>query len=197
MLYNTICAFFWLRILVLAVDTLISAPDKDIPVAYTTLEPWTRCAQTLAVAEILHAATGKPRVNMYFMHASSIGRSFSHRVSIRNHSLACFHYLHAGLCPLRTGLGHQLCLPRGDRPIRGVSGYATGMVNRRCYPLSLFCYYACRLPRPKSIEVVKVGPNLFRPPVFYVIWPSLTGVFQIDTPCSRSCTPSESVANGG
>lgn len=122
---------------------------------------------------------------------------FSHRVSIRNHSLACFHYFHAGLCPLRTGLGHQLCLPRGDRPIRSVSGYATGMVNRRCYPLSLFCYYACRLPRPKSIEVVKVGPNLFRPPVFYVIWPSLTGVFQIDTPCSRSCTPSESVANGG
>lgn len=59
-IYNTICAFLWLRILVLVVDTVISAPDKDISVAYTTLEPWTRYAQTLAVVEILHAATGKP-----------------------------------------------------------------------------------------------------------------------------------------
>lgn len=59
MIYNIICACLWLRILVLAVDTVISA-DKDISAAYTTLEPWTRYAQTLAVAEILHAATGKP-----------------------------------------------------------------------------------------------------------------------------------------
>jgi very-long-chain (3R)-3-hydroxyacyl-CoA dehydratase len=58
-IYNTTCAFLWLRILVLVVGTLISAPEEDISVAYTTLEPWTRCAQTLAVAEILHAATGK------------------------------------------------------------------------------------------------------------------------------------------
>lgn len=60
MIYNTICAFLWLRILVLVISTLLSPTDKDISEAYINLEPWTRGAQTLAVAEILHAATGKP-----------------------------------------------------------------------------------------------------------------------------------------
>ncbi|CAI7609087.1 unnamed protein product [Penicillium pancosmium] len=75
MLYNTICAFFWLRILVLAVDTLISAPDKDISVAYITLEPWTRCTQTLAVAEILHAATGITRSPVFTTFTQVFARS--------------------------------------------------------------------------------------------------------------------------
>ena len=59
MIYNTVCAFLWLRILVLVISTLFSPADKDITEAYINLEPWTRCAQTLAVAEIVHAATGK------------------------------------------------------------------------------------------------------------------------------------------
>lgn len=54
--YNTIGAALWLHILFGTAATLISSPD--ISAVYTSLETWTRCAQTLAVAEILHAATG-------------------------------------------------------------------------------------------------------------------------------------------
>lgn len=60
LIYNSACALLWLRTLLTTITTIISSPDQDISAAYTTLEPWTRCAQTLAVAEILHAATGKP-----------------------------------------------------------------------------------------------------------------------------------------
>lgn len=60
LIYNTFCAFLWLRILLLVIQTLISSPNRDISVSYITLEPWTRFAQTLAAAEILHAAIGKP-----------------------------------------------------------------------------------------------------------------------------------------
>ncbi len=52
-LYNSINAFLWLRILL---TILTSYSD---PALYTTLEPQARWVQTLAVVEILHAATGK------------------------------------------------------------------------------------------------------------------------------------------
>jgi very-long-chain (3R)-3-hydroxyacyl-CoA dehydratase len=56
LIYNTVCAALWLYILLAAASTLISS--RDVSAVYTSLEAWTRCAQTLAVAEILHAATG-------------------------------------------------------------------------------------------------------------------------------------------
>ncbi|PGH13647.1 hypothetical protein AJ79_03495 [Helicocarpus griseus UAMH5409] len=57
--YNTTAALFWLHILLTTLSTLLSSSSSpNISSVYTSLEPWTRCAQTLAVAEILHAATG-------------------------------------------------------------------------------------------------------------------------------------------
>jgi very-long-chain (3R)-3-hydroxyacyl-CoA dehydratase len=55
-LYNIVCATLWLCILFSTAATLIFS--EDISAVYRSLEPWTRCAQTLAVLEILHAATG-------------------------------------------------------------------------------------------------------------------------------------------
>jgi len=51
--YNIVSALLWLRIL-LTVITLYWYPQ-----IYTSIEPWTRWTQTLAVLEVLHAATGK------------------------------------------------------------------------------------------------------------------------------------------
>lgn len=53
--YNTICAIFWLRIFLSTITTLTS---PTIAAVHASLEPWTRWTQTLAVLEILHAATG-------------------------------------------------------------------------------------------------------------------------------------------
>lgn len=50
--YNALSALLWLRILI----PILSAPSTAT--VYTTLEPWTRWTQTLAAAEILHAALG-------------------------------------------------------------------------------------------------------------------------------------------
>lgn len=52
-LYNSVNAFLWLRILLTILTT------HSDPALYTTLEPQARWVQTLAVVEILHAATGK------------------------------------------------------------------------------------------------------------------------------------------
>ncbi|OQE28515.1 hypothetical protein PENSTE_c003G08007 [Penicillium steckii] len=75
MIYNTVCAFLWLRILVLVISTLFSPADKDITEAYINLEPWTRCAQTLAVAEIVHAATGITRSPVFTTFTQVFARS--------------------------------------------------------------------------------------------------------------------------
>lgn len=62
--YNATCALLWLRILLSIISILLSQtdtanPNPSIPIlVYTTVEPWARWTQTLAVAEILHAATG-------------------------------------------------------------------------------------------------------------------------------------------
>lgn len=52
-LYNSVNAFLWLRILL----TIVTSHSD--PALYATLEPQARWVQTLAVVEILHAATGK------------------------------------------------------------------------------------------------------------------------------------------
>ncbi|KAJ5103694.1 hypothetical protein N7532_004223 [Penicillium argentinense] len=76
LIYNTTCAFIWLRILFTAATSLISSPDvATFPLAYRTLEPWTRFAQTLAIAEILHAATGITRAPVFTTFTQSFARS--------------------------------------------------------------------------------------------------------------------------
>lgn len=60
--YNTLGAILWLRIL-LTLCFLTSHPSSSSPLTstiYTTLEPQTRWAQTLAIADVLHAAAGTP-----------------------------------------------------------------------------------------------------------------------------------------
>lgn len=54
--YNTVCAALWLHILVTVIFTLASSPE--VSAVYTSVEPWTRWTQTLAIAEIIHAACG-------------------------------------------------------------------------------------------------------------------------------------------
>jgi very-long-chain (3R)-3-hydroxyacyl-CoA dehydratase len=56
LIYNAVCAALWLRILVTVIFTLVSSPD--VSAVYTSVEPWARFTQTLAVAEINHAARG-------------------------------------------------------------------------------------------------------------------------------------------
>ncbi|KAJ5661997.1 uncharacterized protein N7477_009613 [Penicillium maclennaniae] len=73
LLYNTIGAVLWLHILSSTAATLISSPN--ISAVYTSLEAWTRCAQSLAVAEILHAATGIIRAPVFTTFTQVFARS--------------------------------------------------------------------------------------------------------------------------
>lgn len=50
-LYNALCAALWARILL---STLTTPPSS----LYPSIEPWARGTQTLAIAEIFHAALG-------------------------------------------------------------------------------------------------------------------------------------------
>ncbi|KAJ5860545.1 uncharacterized protein N7529_007855, partial [Penicillium soppii] len=72
LIYNTACAILWARILLTTISTLITS---DISTVYTNLEPWTRYAQTIAVAEILHAATGIVRSPVFTTFTQVFARS--------------------------------------------------------------------------------------------------------------------------
>ncbi|KAJ5890339.1 uncharacterized protein N7473_006567 [Penicillium subrubescens] len=73
LIYNTVCAALWLQILVTVILTLVSSPDvSDV---YTSVEPWTRFTQTLAVAEIIHAACGITRSPVFTTFTQVFARS--------------------------------------------------------------------------------------------------------------------------
>ena len=115
--YNTICAIIWARILLTTITTLIAS---DVSSVYA-LEPWTRFAQTLAVAEIIHAATG------------SLPQFLSAELSDqpnRHCPLPRIHHLYPGVCPLGPGVGDQLCFPRCDEAFCGVCRYVAGLGDR-------------------------------------------------------------------
>ncbi|KAE8335207.1 hypothetical protein BDV24DRAFT_171520 [Aspergillus arachidicola] len=67
--YNAISTILWLRILLAVLTT------HDPASTYTTLEPWTRWTQTLAVAEILHSAAGLTRSPVFTTFTQVFGRS--------------------------------------------------------------------------------------------------------------------------
>ncbi|KAB8203573.1 tyrosine phosphatase-like protein [Aspergillus parasiticus] len=67
--YNAISTILWLRILLTVLTT------HDPASTYTTLEPWTRWTQTLAVAEILHSAAGLTRSPVFTTFTQVFGRS--------------------------------------------------------------------------------------------------------------------------
>ncbi|KAE8162691.1 tyrosine phosphatase-like protein [Aspergillus tamarii] len=67
--YNAISTILWFRILL----TVLTTPDPAS--TYTTLEPWTRWTQTLAVAEILHSAAGITRSPVFTTFTQVFGRS--------------------------------------------------------------------------------------------------------------------------
>ncbi|KAL4913740.1 tyrosine phosphatase-like protein [Aspergillus aurantiobrunneus] len=69
LLYNSISALLWLRILL---TVLTSHSD---PLIYTTLEPQARWTQTLAVVEIIHAATGITRSPVFTTFTQIFARS--------------------------------------------------------------------------------------------------------------------------
>ncbi|KAK1143067.1 hypothetical protein N8T08_007136 [Aspergillus melleus] len=82
--YNALGAILWLRILLtllLHLVPLISPSASPSPVPsiltsiYTTLEPQTRWAQTLAVADILHAAAGITRAPVFTTFTQVFARS--------------------------------------------------------------------------------------------------------------------------
>ncbi|KAB8230042.1 putative membrane protein [Aspergillus alliaceus] len=68
LLYNSLSTILWLRILltVLTTQTPIST--------YSTVEPWTRYTQTLAIAEIIHSATGITRAPIFTTFTQVFGR---------------------------------------------------------------------------------------------------------------------------
>ncbi|KAF4201580.1 hypothetical protein CNMCM8927_001369 [Aspergillus lentulus] len=59
-LYNTLSSTLWLRILVGVIAAFLSSNN-----VYPHLEPQTRWTQTLAIVEILHAATGLTRAPVF------------------------------------------------------------------------------------------------------------------------------------
>ncbi|BAE56199.1 tyrosine phosphatase-like protein [Aspergillus flavus] len=67
--YNAISTILWLRILLTVLTT------HDPASTYTTLEPWTRWTQTLAIAEILHSAAGLTRSPVFTTFTQVFGRS--------------------------------------------------------------------------------------------------------------------------
>ncbi|KAL4979329.1 PTPLA-domain-containing protein [Aspergillus desertorum] len=78
LLYNFINALLWLRILITVLKTYFqdsNVTSLPVPTLYTTLEPQTRWAQTLAIAEILHAATGLTRSPIFTTFTQIFARS--------------------------------------------------------------------------------------------------------------------------
>ncbi|KAL5364040.1 tyrosine phosphatase-like protein [Aspergillus floccosus] len=71
LIYNALSALLWLRIFV----SILSAPSTNTTTVYTTLEPWTRWTQTLAAAEILHAALGITRAPIFTTFTQVFARS--------------------------------------------------------------------------------------------------------------------------
>ncbi|PYI07472.1 PTPLA-domain-containing protein [Aspergillus sclerotiicarbonarius CBS 121057] len=69
--YNTINTFLWLRILV----PILLSPLQSPQTTYTTLEPWTRWTQTLAILEILHSASGLTRSPIFTTFTQIFARS--------------------------------------------------------------------------------------------------------------------------
>ncbi|RAK99833.1 putative membrane protein [Aspergillus ibericus CBS 121593] len=69
--YNTINTLLWLHIL----TPILLSPLQPPQTTYTTLEPWTRWTQTLAILEILHAATGLTRSPIFTTFTQIFARS--------------------------------------------------------------------------------------------------------------------------
>ncbi|KAL4928449.1 putative membrane protein [Aspergillus undulatus] len=71
LLYNSISALLWLRILVTVLSSTSDTPES----VYTILEPQARWTQTLAVVEILHSATGLTRSPIFTTFTQIFARS--------------------------------------------------------------------------------------------------------------------------
>ncbi|PYH43565.1 putative membrane protein [Aspergillus saccharolyticus JOP 1030-1] len=65
LIYNTINALLWTRILFTLLSALFLSAPPDSQTIYTTLEPWTRWTQTLAALEIVHSALDLTRAPIF------------------------------------------------------------------------------------------------------------------------------------
>lgn len=72
LLYNATCAALWLYILLATITTWLSS---DVSEVYAAVEQWTRLTQSLAVAEIIHAATGLTRSPVFTTFTQVFARS--------------------------------------------------------------------------------------------------------------------------
>ncbi|KAL4772123.1 tyrosine phosphatase-like protein [Aspergillus nidulans var. acristatus] len=76
LLYNSINALLWLRILITVLRAYSQNPNAiSLPTLYTAVEPQVRWTQTLAVAEILHAAIGLTRSPVFTTFTQIFARS--------------------------------------------------------------------------------------------------------------------------
>ncbi|KAF3385479.1 hypothetical protein F1880_001726 [Penicillium rolfsii] len=73
LIYNTLCAALWLHIFATVIFTRVSSPD--ISDVYKYVEPWARFAQTLTIAEIIHAACGITRSPVFTTFTQVFARS--------------------------------------------------------------------------------------------------------------------------
>ncbi|GKZ75730.1 hypothetical protein AnigIFM56816_000389 [Aspergillus niger] len=69
--YNSINALLWLYIF----SSIVVSPFQSPQTTYSTLEPWTRWTQTIAILEILHASLGKSSPIPQYLNPYSLTRS--------------------------------------------------------------------------------------------------------------------------
>ncbi|KAL7651209.1 hypothetical protein ACMYSQ_010947 [Aspergillus niger] len=69
--YNSINALLWLYIF----SSIVVSPFQSPQTTYSTLEPWTRWTQTIAILEILHASLGLTRSPIFTTFTQIFARS--------------------------------------------------------------------------------------------------------------------------
>lgn len=94
--YNTINTLLWLYILLTTLS--LSTSTSASPSLYTTLESSTRWTQSLAIADILHAALGTSTATQFY-------RTCVLKTN-RNNPRPRPNNLHSGLHPLRPSMGY-------------------------------------------------------------------------------------------
>jgi hypothetical protein len=144
-LYNTLSCTLWLRILLGLIAVLLSptslstdtsqAPLRSATNVYPHLEPVTRWTQTLAISEILHAATGLafpplPRTQVYVPQLTEN----------RTHPRPRHHDLHSSLHTLRPSLGRKLPVSRSDGIITRLRSSPASLVRGGCGAVCVFCF---------------------------------------------------------
>lgn len=143
LLYNTLSSTLWLCIFLNVIAALLSpappstdtsdAPLRSAINVYPHLEPMTRWTQTLAIAEILHAAIG-----LAFPPFPATQMQVPKLTENRTHPRPRHHDLHSGLHALRPSLGRELPVSRADGVVARLPGSPAGLVRGGCGAVCVF-----------------------------------------------------------